>query len=292
MSSRNDNLTLVAVAGSETMLASPKGIGDTTISISSATGWPTTTGVIFGMRRVDNTGEYVPGTYTEWVATLSGTTLSVGSSPSPLYGTDQAYAADGLTQLYVPLSASRENRIITALLASLNQDGSLQGSAVLSALTANPLSSSQITTNGVAGNNLSATAISLAYESITSSFSTSSTTDVQIPGLGATVTVPAGGRNLKVTCYSFYVSASNSPKLTTMRLWSGTVGSSSILQTATVYTGLANQGMFMNLSYVLPNPMAGSYTFNLSMQADAVGSSTSTISAASNSPAFMLVELI
>ena len=120
--SLTDNLLQVAVAGSETTLAAPgKAIGANSLNITSNAGWPTITAVIFALRRVDSNGNFVAGTYTEWIGTLSGTTLTINTSP--LYGTDQTYAADGLTQVYIPLSASLWNRFMNALLVDHFQNG-------------------------------------------------------------------------------------------------------------------------------------------------------------------------
>lgn len=118
-----DKACKVAIAGSETTLASPgKALGAASIKLADASGWPTATGIIFAMRRVDNKGIFVPGTYTEWGGVLAGDTIS-GLTGTPLFGTDQPYAADGLTQVYLPVSASLWNRLIDLILAQHNQDG-------------------------------------------------------------------------------------------------------------------------------------------------------------------------
>lgn len=120
-----DNFMLVAPAGAETYMASPgKAIGATTFNINSATGWPTTTGFIVAIRSVDQNGNEIPGTYTEWVATLSGTTISLGTSPSPVSGADQVYASGSNTQVYIPLSSTRDNRLVNTILSQHNQNGS------------------------------------------------------------------------------------------------------------------------------------------------------------------------
>lgn len=125
MAAATDNFMEVAVAGSETTIASPGHTsGGTSINITSASGWPTTTGTIFAMRRVDSSGNYVAGTYTEWAGVLSGTAIS---GMVLLYGSDQTYAADGLTQVYIPLSKSLWNRLVDTLLVQHKQDGTHTG---------------------------------------------------------------------------------------------------------------------------------------------------------------------
>lgn len=118
-----DLLQQVATEGSATTLASPgKALGATSINIASASGWPTATGFVFAIRTVDASGNELAGTYTEWIGTLSGTTISMGATPSPVVGSDQVYAAGATTQVYIPVSAVRENRLINALLEVFNQD--------------------------------------------------------------------------------------------------------------------------------------------------------------------------
>jgi hypothetical protein len=124
MAALTDNFMYVAPAGDETyMTGTGKAIGATSFTINSPTGWPTTTGFIVAIRIVDNNGNEVAGTYTEWAATLSGSTISLGSSPSPILGTDQVYPAAATTQVYTPASSERERRLISALLNQHNQDG-------------------------------------------------------------------------------------------------------------------------------------------------------------------------
>lgn len=125
MANLTDKFRKVAAEGTLTNLSAPgKAIGATSILIDSAAGWPTDTGIIVALRQVDSTGQEVSGTYSEWRATLSGTTLSFGSSPAPVNGTDQVYPAGSTTQVYIPLSSVLWNDLMDALLTSLNQDGS------------------------------------------------------------------------------------------------------------------------------------------------------------------------
>jgi hypothetical protein len=119
-----DNFQLVANEGAITTLASPgKALGATSINIASAAGWPTTTGFTFAIRVVTAAGIEVSGTYTEWIGTLSGTTISMGAGPSPVYGSDQVYAAGSTTQVFIPVSSYSHNLLMTALLQQHNQAG-------------------------------------------------------------------------------------------------------------------------------------------------------------------------
>lgn len=119
-----DNFMQVAAEGAITFMTSGgKAVGATSFGINDSTGWPTTTGFIIAVRQVDSNGNEVAGTYTEWVATLSGTTITLGTTPSPVVGTDQVYAGGDLTQVYVPVSSTRDNRLVNTILQQHNQDG-------------------------------------------------------------------------------------------------------------------------------------------------------------------------
>lgn len=156
MASNTDNFMNVAVAGSQTTLAAPgKSIGAGSINITSASGWPTTTGIIVALRRVDSNGNYVSGTYTEWAGVLAGTTITLNTTP--LYGTDQTYAADGLTQVYIPVSASLWNRLVTGLLADHFENGGhgtlhdTNGNAILDLISAASAVNNLLIKNGATG---------------------------------------------------------------------------------------------------------------------------------------------
>src|SRR4051794_30434480 len=69
-------------------------------------------------------------------------------------------------------------------------------------LPAGSVGSTDIATNGVAAANLATSAITLGYTQITSNFVTASTTVVQVTGLTATVTIPSGGRRIKITAFA------------------------------------------------------------------------------------------
>lgn len=121
-----DNFTEVSAAGNQTTLAAPgKAIGATSIILTSPTGWPTVTGIIVALRRVNASGVYQTGTYTEFEGVLVGSTITL--NPTPLYGTDQVYAADGLTQVFQPLSYNAWNKFIATILNQHTQAGAHVG---------------------------------------------------------------------------------------------------------------------------------------------------------------------
>jgi hypothetical protein len=110
-------------ASTVTPLAAPgKALSATSITVGSTTNWPTDTGITFAIRVVDSAGELVAGTYTEWVGTVtSGTTIAMNATP--VYGSDQVYAAGSTTQVFIPLSSSSHNKMVDGLLTEHRQDG-------------------------------------------------------------------------------------------------------------------------------------------------------------------------
>lgn len=122
MSALTDKLLKVGVAGTLTQMTSPgKALGASGFNIGSASNYPTDTAFIVAVRVVDNDGVEEAGTYTEWIATISGTALTI--NPTPVYGDDQVYAAGSTTQVFIPVSAYGYNRLIDALLEEHKQSG-------------------------------------------------------------------------------------------------------------------------------------------------------------------------
>src|SRR5215217_2348999 len=70
------------------------------------------------------------------------------------------------------------------------------------ALPNNTVTTASITDNSVTASKLATNAITLGYAQITSSFSTSSASSVFATGLTVTVTIPSGGRNIRVSFWA------------------------------------------------------------------------------------------
>jgi hypothetical protein len=136
MSAANtDKILKVGKPGTATTLSSPGHTsGGTSITVGSTTNWPTDTGVAFAIDRAELVaGEEVqiPGTYTEWIGVVSGATTitdMVISGDSP--NSDQNYASGSLTRVYIPVSATRENKLVEWGLTHADQDGTLKAGAV------------------------------------------------------------------------------------------------------------------------------------------------------------------
>lgn len=128
-----DYLTHVGSPGTATTLAAPgHTIAGASITVGSTSNWPTDTGAIFAMdtvKLVNGVETRVAGTYTEWEAVVSSATSITGMVLR--YGTDQNYPAGSTTRVYIPVSSSRENRLVDGLLVAHNQDGTHKANMVL-----------------------------------------------------------------------------------------------------------------------------------------------------------------
>ena len=134
----------------------------------------------------------------------------------------------------------------------------------------------------------------LGYAQITSSFSTASTSAVYATGLTVTATIPSGASKVRVTVYSpQLLIGSSAPKTASVTLWTGASAGTLTTQVQAwnyILSSSAPNGSGANLSYINPSPSSGSITYNVGFQSDGAGGITSSIVAASTSPAFIVVE--
>ena len=130
MAAANSDLFRKGGANTVTTLAAPgKALAATSITVGSTTNYPTDTGIVIGIRQVDSDGVLVPGTYSEYNATVtSGTTFSIDAVP--VLGSDQVYPAGSTTQVFLPVSSSAHNDLIDGLVVSHDQDGTLKTDSV------------------------------------------------------------------------------------------------------------------------------------------------------------------
>lgn len=166
-------------------------------------------------------------------------------------------------------------------------------SGLITASNGFTLSSGTLTlsNNSITAPMLATSAITLGYQPMTAgNFTTTSTTPVQVTGLTTTVTIPAGGRRVKITfyCEAFYNAGSGSSAVT---IWDGFVnnvgGSGTQLQQGTNSTpGSAPGGQTI---IAIVTPAAGSKTYNIGFR---TSTGTGTIESGTTFPAFILVEAI
>jgi hypothetical protein len=129
--SETDVFCKVGEPGTATTMTAPgHTIGGTSISVVSTANYPTDTGVIFAIDTVsivDGKEVRDVGSYTEWEGTVGGATTLENMVLK--YGDDQNYPAGATTRVYIPVSSSRENRLVDGLLVAHAQSGILLGTA-------------------------------------------------------------------------------------------------------------------------------------------------------------------
>lgn len=137
-------------------------------------------------------------------------------------------------------------------------------------------------------NNEQQVGTTLGYAQITSSFSTTNTSATAVTGLSVTITVPSGGRRVKITAWTKGLVATGASNCY-ISIWDGTVGSGTQLALSEFYNTTANGPASMTCIAVV-TPSAGSKTYNAGLHG--TSASTKTMEAAATYPAFILAELI
>lgn len=277
----NDVLPIVDTTNSTTkkisrnnllgITSAPVGINDTQTLTNKTLTAPTLTSAVFNGTI---TGTYTLAgtpTFPATVVTLAGTqTLTNKTLTSP------TISAPTITN--ASITADSISGFTTA------NTGTIYGLPV----TTGTISGASLTAGTVGASTLSTSAIKLGYAPITTAFTTASTSFVQVTGLTSTVTVPSGGRSLKITVYAAYISNSLQSQITTMTIWDGTVGSGTQIQGGNTWAAGNNFGIPLTMiCFVTPSP--GTKTYNIGM---AVSAGTGAAFASVTSPSFILVELI
>ena len=238
-------------------------------------------------------------------ATLSGTlsgTYTIGGTPTFPSSVTQNTVVQTLTNKTLTSPTINSPTITNATISAdtltgytTSNSGTIYGVPVTTGtisgtyLTSATVTSTQIATNGVSAANLATSAITLGYAQITSnSAPTASTSAVQITGLTVTVTIPAGGRRIKITGYTSSLS-NNTAAYNILTIWDGTVGSGTQLGQANSGAGAAASSNMSCMCVVIVTPSAGSKTYNLGYSTT---SGSTTVGATATGPAFILVEAI
>ena len=155
---------------------------------------------------------------------------------------------------------------------------------------ANTIGNAALQTNAVQANQLATSAITLGYVQIITNVVLSGGAVRQVTGLSVTVTIPAGGRRIKITGYSSGVSTDASGNSgNALTIWDGAVGSGTQLsQSFNLATGASQTTGILVQAVVQPS--SGSKTYNIGCAASSAGNPT--VTAAATYPAFILVEAI
>lgn len=278
------NLTSQPVGISDTQTLSNKTIGDTNTILAKDGAFTLqnssdiTKQGVFSLAGLTtgNTRTYTLPNYNATLASLGGTeTLTAKTLTSPTINsptiTNATISADSISGY------------------TTTNTGNIYGIGISAGVitSANTIATGTIVQNGVGASQLAATAITLGYVQIVTNFTTTSTTVVQVTGLTTTVTIPAGGRYIKITSY-----IGNPYNATTgdgyeLSLWDGVVGTGTQLNIATNENGLGDAHFIHCMAVVKPS---GSKTYNVGLRCITGG--TLNTQSSSTSPSFILVEAI
>jgi hypothetical protein len=142
--------------------------------------------------------------------------------------------------------------------------------------------------NVIAANSLATSAIQLGYASITSNFTGTATSFSVVTGLSVTVTVPSGGRSVKISVVAQYIGSSHTAGASmTLDIYDVTAGAEigQLVTTVPAANYACNPCFF-----AFHTPASGSRTYEVRYTQSS--SATFTMAANTTAPAFILVELI
>jgi len=122
--------------------------GDSSVNIGSTTNWPTDTGVTFAIDVVDAAGERIAGTYNVFRGRVAGAS-QVDQVVYEGGDAHRSYPSGATTRVYILVSSYRDNRMADGLMISHNQDGTIKGPSVATALTGQTLPADTVTTPAI-----------------------------------------------------------------------------------------------------------------------------------------------
>jgi hypothetical protein len=321
MSAQNTDKLRRGFFGSSTTLSASIGNTDTTIPVSSTTGWSTDTAIDVTIDRVDANGNKTPTkreTITLVVSGINGINALRG-----VEGTAQPHSAGAIVE--ITFTAATHNDQVNWGLKNHDQQGNhesltdMNGNTILSLSPAASAVNNIQVSNAATGNTptLAATGSDsninvnlvpkgagalqangnnvwyyLGSAQITSNINTSSTSPVQATGLTATVTVPSGCKKIRAT---FYGSAANATAGdgVFISIWRGTVGSGVQVGSAAWTQNTASFESVINCPGMDSSPPSGSQTYNIGFSTGNASYATTIYAGAlssTNGPAMLIVE--
>jgi len=149
-----------------------------------------------------------------------------------------------------------------------------------------------IGTNAIAAASLATDAICLGSITKTSNFTTTSGTDVQVTGVTLSVTIPGGGRKVKLTAHVGEALDTGANGGVGISIWDGTVGSGTLLCTSRFFESSRPASALMSLTTMaVVSPAAGAKTYNMAAR-EVGGVGTATLNASATQPILLLAEYI
>lgn len=148
MASANDMFQKVGRATATTLSAPGYTTGDSSVNIGSTTNWPTDTGVTFAIDVVDAAGERIAGTYNVFRGRVAGAS-QVDQVVYEGGDAHRSYPSGATTRVYILVSSYRDNRTVDGISVSHNQDGTIKGPSVVTALTGQTLPADTVTTPAI-----------------------------------------------------------------------------------------------------------------------------------------------
>lgn len=161
------------------------------------------------------------------------------------------------------------------------------GSIVAGQLASNAVTTAKIADAQVTAPKIAAGAICLGYAQ--STVDTATTSQTSISACTLTVTIPSGGRRVKITGYvpAAYNETNNSGFV--LSIWDGAVGTGTQLSSAT-HEKITPVSAHVIEAIAVTTPSAGTKTYNLGWAP--VSGGTAHTNGSSAAPVFILVELI
>ena len=125
MPAATDKFMKVGMSTATTLSAPGYTIGNTSITVGSTTNWPTDTGITFAIDTVtvvNGVEVQDAGSYNEYVGTVATGTTITNVAWADGDG-NKNYSAGSTTRVYIPVSKTRENRLVDGMLVEHKQTG-------------------------------------------------------------------------------------------------------------------------------------------------------------------------
>jgi hypothetical protein len=144
------------------------------------------------------------------------------------------------------------------------------------------------TQGAVGAADIATTAITLASLSSVTSPGAFTSTNILIPGLTTTVTIPAGGRKVRITAFVPNIGSSSACNAT-IAIYNNTAASGTILQQAAYQTNSTSSAVTTGYIIYEYTPAAGSQSYCVAVS---VGAGNGTVTLGANTIAYMSIQVL